>query len=82
MILLDEERDCRCQYESIYDFVGPYCKDWVGSGQEPFCFLAGRKDGRFCPDAFPLQNVDFYATSDKRTCSRSEGEVLCDNKNI
>ena len=56
--------------------MGPYCKDWIGNGQEPFCFLSGKKDGRFCPGAWPIDGVDFYGTNDGGTCSRSESKYF------
>ena len=65
---------CTCAYYKDNPKVGPHCSTW-SEGQHPFCLLAGRSEGRFCPGAMKFPGTDIYFTEDKATCKKSRASI-------
>ena len=66
------ENNCTCDYRDELPGVGPYCEKWFG--YEPFCYLSGGPEGRWCPGSAKSALGDFYATENQGVCLRSKGK--------
>ena len=63
-------QNCKCKYYPEYHWVGPYCLRWI-KDEPPFCFLAGRADSKYCPDAEQLGDENLYWTENEEVCNKS-----------
>ena len=68
-------KHCKCAHYKEKEDTGPYCAKWIKQ-YPPYCYLAGRRLGRFCPGATQSKNNDFYWTEDAAVCNRSIPKVL------
>ena len=46
---------CYCGHYQQYKEIKPFCSRWI-DWMQPFCFLSGGSQGRFCPGAVQLGN--------------------------
>ena len=68
-------QNCKCGFYPDYDFVGPYCAEWIEE-DPPFCFLASGHDSRYCPGAVQWGDENLYWTEDKDICKKSQNYTL------
>ena len=68
MIVCD--KNCMCGFYPEYDFIGPYCSNWI-EGFPSFCVLSGGPNASTCAGAIQLGNESLYWTEGKEVCNRS-----------